>query len=267
MPTGSVSKRNIRRAYITGDFSPRISEKPRPRDDSAPGFQPFGYAGGEYDATTDLVRFGARDYDAEIGRWTAKDPIGFAAGDTNLYAYVGGDPIGLVDVTGLMVLAVYNHSHQFLWVLSADMGGISTAVGTFDSGYGWRNDGLMPWLANRLVPNQGPLPQGLYEIFAPPRGGSFYRLDPMDGAPRNDTHDASGRSLFRLHGPGGSTGCLTAQDDESWARILAVLKAARTGSPVSVVSYGWQSLSINPRDTAVPLGFLAVQDYYGGDQR
>jgi RHS repeat-associated protein len=70
-------------------------------DDSAPGFQPFGYAGGEYDATTDLVRFGARDYDAEIGRWTAKDPIGFAGGDTNLYAYVGGDPIGLVDVTGL----------------------------------------------------------------------------------------------------------------------------------------------------------------------
>ncbi len=69
-------------------------------DDSAPGFQPFGYAGGEYDATTDLVRFGARDYDAEIGRWTAKDPIGFAGGDTNLYAYVGGDPIGLVDVTG-----------------------------------------------------------------------------------------------------------------------------------------------------------------------
>ena len=69
-------------------------------DDSAPGFQPFGYAGGEYDTTTDLVRFGARDYDAEIGRWTAKDPIGFAGGDTHLYAYVGGDPVGLVDVTG-----------------------------------------------------------------------------------------------------------------------------------------------------------------------
>jgi RHS repeat-associated protein len=41
------------------------------------GFQPFGYAGGLYDRDTGLVRFGARDYDPETGRWTAKDPIGF----------------------------------------------------------------------------------------------------------------------------------------------------------------------------------------------
>jgi RHS repeat-associated protein len=49
-------------------------------DDTDPGFQPFGYAGGEYDWTTGLTRFGARDYDASIGRWTAKVPIGFGGG-------------------------------------------------------------------------------------------------------------------------------------------------------------------------------------------
>jgi RHS repeat-associated protein len=43
--------------------------------DTHPGFQPFGFAGGLYDADTGLVRFGARDYDAVTGRWTAKDPI------------------------------------------------------------------------------------------------------------------------------------------------------------------------------------------------
>jgi RHS repeat-associated protein len=65
-----------------------------------PGFQPFGFAGGLYDPQTHLVRFGARDYDTETGRWTAKDPIGFAGGDTNLYAYVGNDPVNRVDPTG-----------------------------------------------------------------------------------------------------------------------------------------------------------------------
>lgn len=30
-----------------------------------------------------------RQYDAEIGRWITKDPILFAAGDTNFYGYVG----------------------------------------------------------------------------------------------------------------------------------------------------------------------------------
>src|SRR5690606_18448517 len=38
--------------------------------DSNPGFQPFGFAGGLYDWSTGLVRFGARDYDAGVGRWT-----------------------------------------------------------------------------------------------------------------------------------------------------------------------------------------------------
>jgi RHS repeat-associated protein len=69
--------------------------------DSNPGFQPFGFAGGLYDRDTELVRFGARDYDAETGRWIAKDPIGFAGGDTSLYGYVLGDPVNLVDLVGL----------------------------------------------------------------------------------------------------------------------------------------------------------------------
>jgi RHS repeat-associated protein len=70
-------------------------------NDTNPGFQPFGFAGGLYDQDTRLVRFGARDYDASIGRWTAKDPIRFGGGDTNLYGYVLNDPINLIDPTGL----------------------------------------------------------------------------------------------------------------------------------------------------------------------
>jgi RHS repeat-associated protein len=69
--------------------------------DTNPGFQPLGFAGGLYDRDIRLVRFGARDYDPEIGRWTTKDPILFAGKDTNIYGYVLNDPVNRIDSRGL----------------------------------------------------------------------------------------------------------------------------------------------------------------------
>jgi RHS repeat-associated protein len=71
--------------------------------DSNPGFIPFAFAGGLYDQDTKLVRFGARDYTPEGGRWTLQDPILFAGGETNLYGYVWNDPINWTDPLGLKV--------------------------------------------------------------------------------------------------------------------------------------------------------------------
>ena len=48
-----------------------------------------------------MTRFGYRDYDATTGKWTAKDPIGFGGGDSNLYGYVLGDPVNFTDSRGL----------------------------------------------------------------------------------------------------------------------------------------------------------------------
>jgi RHS repeat-associated protein len=74
--------------------------------DTNPGFQAFGFAGGLYDKDTGLVRFGARDYDAEAGRWTDKDPLDFEGGDTNLYGFCGNDPINFTDPSGLIKIKI-----------------------------------------------------------------------------------------------------------------------------------------------------------------
>ena len=71
-------------------------------NDSNPEFiVSLGFAGGLHDRDTGLVRFGYRDYMPEIGKWTAKDPILFAGGDSNLYGYVLNDPVNFVDPDGL----------------------------------------------------------------------------------------------------------------------------------------------------------------------
>jgi RHS repeat-associated protein len=67
--------------------------------DTSPGFQPFGFAGGLYDADTGLLRFGARDYDPETGRFTTPDAVDLGT-SFNRFAYVDGDPVNRVDWLG-----------------------------------------------------------------------------------------------------------------------------------------------------------------------
>src|SRR5262249_43914735 len=71
--------------------------------DSNAGFTPFGFAGGIHDGETNLVRFGARDYHPETGRWTAKDPIRFDGG-SDMYLYAKGDSVDNKDIDGLFIV-------------------------------------------------------------------------------------------------------------------------------------------------------------------
>ena len=74
--------------------------------DSRPALIPsFAYAGGLCDVDTRLVRYGYRDYDPEVGLWTAKDPLIFDGGDVNLYLYVFSNPQNLIDAFGLSPIA------------------------------------------------------------------------------------------------------------------------------------------------------------------
>jgi RHS repeat-associated protein len=60
----------------------------------------YGYTGREQDGETGLDYYRARYYDANNGRFISEDPIGFNAGDANLYRYVGNSPINGTDPSG-----------------------------------------------------------------------------------------------------------------------------------------------------------------------
>lgn len=61
----------------------------------------FGYTGRERDEESHLNYYRARYYDPEAGRFISNDPIGFSAGDANLYRYVGNQPTTFTDPSGL----------------------------------------------------------------------------------------------------------------------------------------------------------------------
>ena len=60
----------------------------------------FKYTGREDDGSG-LAYYRARYYHPRLQRFIAEDPIGFRAGDVNLYAYVGNKPISRADPSGL----------------------------------------------------------------------------------------------------------------------------------------------------------------------
>ena len=61
----------------------------------------FAYTGRQLDKDTGQQNNLNRWYDPLVGRWLNEDPIGFDAGDMNLYRYVGNNPVGNVDPSGL----------------------------------------------------------------------------------------------------------------------------------------------------------------------
>jgi RHS repeat-associated protein len=82
---------------------PGVSASPETQDKRQGAIQTtLGYAGMFYHARSGLYLTHYRAYDPRLGRWLSRDPI-WESGGINLYGYVGGDPVGWVDPSGLLL--------------------------------------------------------------------------------------------------------------------------------------------------------------------
>jgi RHS repeat-associated protein len=149
----------------TGNIAQRIDydEFGNVVTDTNPGFQPFGFAGGLYDPRTGLTRFGFRDYDPSIGRWTAPDPILFDNSPANLYVYANDDPVKNSDPLGLFAISLgigasggigagVSGSVQIVWTSNGDIAIQSTAQANAVAG---ASAGVGPQLS--ISPNSSQL--------------------------------------------------------------------------------------------------------------
>jgi RHS repeat-associated protein len=74
------------------------------------------YTGREYDRETNLYYLRARYYDANLGRFISRDPIGMRD-NVNLYSYVANSPVGYVDRMGREKALLTIYSWREDWYL------------------------------------------------------------------------------------------------------------------------------------------------------
>ena len=82
--------------HITYDSFGQVTSETNPDVDFR-----FGFTGRDVDEETDLYYYRARYYDPAVGQFISEDPIGFSAGDANLYRYTSNNPLIFTDPLGL----------------------------------------------------------------------------------------------------------------------------------------------------------------------
>jgi RHS repeat-associated protein len=192
----------------------------------------YGYTGREWDSEAGRYYYRARYYDNTVGRFISEDPIGFEAGDTNIYRYVGNSSPNATDPSGLEVRGVFDRRTRVLEVWDVDSPSQRVRIENVFSG-------VKPY-RNRpefdRVPYTGPIPGGNYAVVdnfldSRPDYRRYFRLDSLDDRkPFNNRDDRTGRDGFLLHPGDLSYGCITIpnKQEEQWEELRNLILRTRT---------------------------------------
>ena len=152
----------------------------------------FKFTGREYSPELGIYYYRARWYDPSSGRFISQDPIGFQAGDPNLYRYVGNAPGDGVDRLGLSEIPQKNWPNWANSLIGKDVGrGVPTrilsitndmnhpGIGHFDV---WFEDELGRKIKQRFHRGGIPFSEPENEFISNPDLYKRNRRDPRRGA-------------------------------------------------------------------------------------
>jgi len=105
---GSDQLGSVRRAFASSSNAPTYDFDPYGSAlQAAAPLTDLGYAGMFYNADSGLYLTQYRAYNPVVGRWLSRDPLGEVSDpEANLYAYVRGNPLFLMDPMGLLALGI-----------------------------------------------------------------------------------------------------------------------------------------------------------------
>ena len=181
-------------------------------------------------------------YHPDEGRWISRDPIGEEEGGPNLYIYIRNAQLTWYDLLGLLVSGWYDRNTGIMVITDDDTGEKIILCG--ESGG---------------KPYGDPIPAGGFDILDHPNQ-DFFRLDAVDKTPRNDIHEPTGRTHFRLHKPGRTIGCIAAKTEcgDCWGNVRDMIRKTKT-EDIEVTSQRRWPLPLK-KETIKKFGNFTVKD-------